>query len=679
MAPEHDLHLGVKANVNDAQKQIEKLVNHISKLENEVKKAGKSNLNNLNRSLQQTASISSQLKSGFGKFTDSLSQLPGVVGSATTGIRSFIAASGPIALVTVAVTSLIKVFDDLSESSQMFGDSWAIIKNLVCDMAIPSIKTAVLSVISVLATQIQDFLNLSISGINLLIEGVNKFVPAANFSKIAAFEFGDTLTKKAEEARAALVDLATASIALTKINDEIGTQEIELKSIRGENEQIMAEQRMIAQDTTKSIKEREAAYVKYRKAQNEIFEKERAVNELRKEALRLEAQKALNAAGIVVSEAKVNDLMQNGLRSMSQWASISEENAKIVDAISDKTHSNFVDLNNQIRQSEANIANSTRETNRWGKTIKGVATTIEETIVEGSLEDLRKKLADAQKDLEKLEIGSMAFKDKQKVIEDLEKQIKDALNTAVTNVNQSNDKTDLDIIKDMYNKDKLDDAKSDLQSFYEWLSTQAIDFETLNEELLEQYREKYNGFVRERQENEADISRLKQEQKDVRNLAATYGNLADAVGNWAEASEEARVAQQALTTVERAFTAVEATLAAVQAAKTAGKDGDPYTVAARVAAAVAAIAGAVFSAQQIGSQRFEQGGVVAGNSFSGDKIAVRVNSGEMILNKGQQANLFKIIQDGGSVGNNSKQNVEFRINGADLVGVLEQQNKIARL
>ena len=34
---------------------------------------------------------------------------------------------------------------------------------------------------------------------------------------------------------------------------------------------------------------------------------------------------------------------------MSAWASISEENAKIVDAISDKTHSNFVDLNNQIR------------------------------------------------------------------------------------------------------------------------------------------------------------------------------------------------------------------------------------------------------------------------------------------------------------------------------------------
>jgi hypothetical protein len=459
------------------------------------------------------------------------------VGSATTGIRSFIAASGPIALVTVAVTSLIKVFDDLSESSQMFGDSWAIIKNLVCDMAIPSIKTAVLSVISVLATQIQDFLNLSISGINLLIEGVNKFVPAANFSKIAAFEFGDTLTKKAEEARAALADLATTSIALTRINDELGTQEIELKSIRGENEQIMAEQRMIAQDTNRAMSERVKAYDKYKKAQNEIFDKERAVNELRREALRLEAQKALQSAGIVVSEEKVNDLLQNGLRSMAAWASISEENNRIVDAISDKTHSNFVDLNNQIRQSEANMANSVREANRFGKSIHEVAEVVKDEVVEGSLQDLRRKLADAQKDLEKLEINSIAFKDKQKVIEDLEKQIKDALNTATENVNQSTEKTDLDIIKDMYNKDKLDEAKSELQGFYEWLSTQAIDFETLNEELLEQYREKYNAYIAERQGNEADISRLKDEQKGVRNLANTYGSLADAVGNWADKSE----------------------------------------------------------------------------------------------------------------------------------------------
>lgn len=41
--------------------------------------------------------------------------------------------------------------------------------------------------------------------------------------------------------------------------------------------------------------------------------------------------------------------------------------------------------------------------------------------------------------------------------------------------------------------------------------------------------------------------------------------------------------------------------------------------------------------------KFETGGVVPGISFGGDKVLARVNSGEMILNGSQQANLFKIL------------------------------------
>lgn len=40
---------------------------------------------------------------------------------------------------------------------------------------------------------------------------------------------------------------------------------------------------------------------------------------------------------------------------------------------------------------------------------------------------------------------------------------------------------------------------------------------------------------------------------------------------------------------------------------------------------------------------YEDGGVVGGNSFSGDKVMARVNSGEMILNREQQSNLFKQV------------------------------------
>ena len=44
--------------------------------------------------------------------------------------------------------------------------------------------------------------------------------------------------------------------------------------------------------------------------------------------------------------------------------------------------------------------------------------------------------------------------------------------------------------------------------------------------------------------------------------------------------------------------------------------------------------------------KFADGGIVGGNSFAGDKVSALVNSGEMILNKKQQANLFNMAQYG---------------------------------
>lgn len=68
---------------------------------------------------------------------------------------------------------------------------------------------------------------------------------------------------------------------------------------------------------------------------------------------------------------------------------------------------------------------------------------------------------------------------------------------------------------------------------------------------------------------------------------------------------------------------------------------------------------------------FAEGGIVGGSSFSGDNIHARVNSGEMILNRSQQANLFAIANGGGSSGGT----VEFQIAGANLVGVLNNHNR----
>ena len=71
--------------------------------------------------------------------------------------------------------------------------------------------------------------------------------------------------------------------------------------------------------------------------------------------------------------------------------------------------------------------------------------------------------------------------------------------------------------------------------------------------------------------------------------------------------------------------------------------------AAQLAASInlnAGIQAATIAASAISG--FQDGGIVPGSSFAGDNVPARVNSGEMILNTAQQAELFNLAQGGGS-------------------------------
>jgi len=74
--------------------------------------------------------------------------------------------------------------------------------------------------------------------------------------------------------------------------------------------------------------------------------------------------------------------------------------------------------------------------------------------------------------------------------------------------------------------------------------------------------------------------------------------------------------------------------------------------------------------------RFATGGVVAGNSTSGDKVLARVNSGEMILNKGQQGALFNMLKN-----MSSNQNINFNapISFGNQSGQMQQENSFINL
>lgn len=96
-------------------------------------------------------------------------------------------------------------------------------------------------------------------------------------------------------------------------------------------------------------------------------------------------------------------------------------------------------------------------------------------------------------------------------------------------------------------------------------------------------------------------------------------------------------------------------LATANGVASASKLPFPANLAA-IATVVATIA-SVFSSLP----KFADGGIVGGSSFFGDKLLARVNSGEMILNQGQQARLLSMTEGG-----NVRVTGDIRLNGKDI-------------
>ena len=75
---------------------------------------------------------------------------------------------------------------------------------------------------------------------------------------------------------------------------------------------------------------------------------------------------------------------------------------------------------------------------------------------------------------------------------------------------------------------------------------------------------------------------------------------------------------------------------------------------------------------------FADGGIIEGSSYHGDRIVARLNAGEMVLNRKQQANLFRALDNG--IATNVGGKVEFEIKGSTLKGVLKNyDNKMNKV
>lgn len=176
------------------------------------------------------------------------------------------------------------------------------------------------------------------------------------------------------------------------------------------------------------------------------------------------------------------------------------------------------------------------------------------------------------------------------------------------------------------------------------------------------------------------------------NLSTSFQALFQQIGNgWSGLKD---IAINFCQSMYQSFVKILADLAAEQikniiAVQVANTTAAKVNVAANAAeagskAAAASAGWALWGAIAIGAgimaavlafaDGFATGGVVPGNSFSGDNVLARVNSGEMILNRAQQARLFDIAEGnaepsgaGGAVINQTI-NVQ---NGGDLTAITQ--------
>lgn len=399
-------------------------------------------------------------------------------------------------------------------------------------------------------------------------------------------------------------------------------------------------------------------------------------------------QAAFNATAAAVSEAldksidealkEADDKFQDELDKWAEKAaSTSKANLDVLmmgDSPKRGKRDNTFDYkksSSEIFGEEADVAKD------WADEIKRQIDEIEskyDNIADAS-EDVRKKLKDlkdeyalAAKEAESLE-EAMKIRQIMEDIDELNKTIDDAVVGGIKNLAESADR----VIRGLENIAKVFDDEDNpaLKDFIDgWEKFMAIFNEVVQIiEMFTSISETLNTITKTQET--LDQAELAMQQQKVALLEKEIAYRQALLGQKkAENKETEKAIEENITetAVSKASASANASEAVAGATASGAKLPFPYNLVA-IAAGIAAVVAALAS-----MGKYAKGGIIGGNSYSGDKQMARVNSGEMILNKHQQGMLFNAINSGKLGGGN----VQFKIRGTDLIGVINNENSRRR-
>ena len=182
----------------------------------------------------------------------------------------------------------------------------------------------------------------------------------------------------------------------------------------------------------------------------------------------------------------------------------------------------------------------------------------------------------------------------------------------------------------------------------------------------------------------------KKSMQDVADKAEKIGSAFNSLGNaFSQAGSDSAaaamqimgsVAQMVSDIIPQIIDIIEAKQAEAMAVGTASAAAQPFPANIGAIATIVATIASTFASIMSSVGAFADGGIIGGGSKIGDHMIARVNAGEMILNGNQQANLFKMINDGQEA---NKSNVHVvvsgKVRGKDLELVLANLNGVKKL
>ena len=398
-------------------------------------------------------------------------------------------------------------------------------------------------------------------------------------------------------------------------------------------------------------------------------------------------------------------------------------------------------LNREINKLANNIAKDTEKwtpsstsLNRGGKTTHNTTTTKNDTPqpVKGSIGDMEKQLQKLQSDLkngfipksaeqqtidsitklkekienEKIRLGfeapkpSDAEKAAEKYKENL-KKLQEKQGDIKTTPSQSsyenaigqndyNTKTIDGIKNQMDFNDQLIKQLEDLKKAYEDLGmTGETSYQDINEQIGKVQKEQSNlGNSAKGMKDQSDkFDKQKESLQGLADVSSSVGsgfsslaNVFSQTGDSAAAAAMNIIGTTAQATAEiipNIIKLIGAKQGEAMANGTASASALPFP--ANIAAIASIIATVVSTFANIMSAvgAFADGGIVGGGNLHGDKVLARLNGGEMVLNRTQQAKLFRTIESG-NIGNQSASvsQVNWKIKGSDLYGALTNYKSI---